>query len=201
MLFRSVDRKKTWEEWVGEFCTGYENAKAEGDRIGLDVFFGYEAGFCGTEFLIYGVDKEWMLENPAIWRADVKEQYELVHAAGGMVIHAHPYREEDYIPEVRLFPEWVDGVEGINATHSSSRSLAHNDPNFDTKAIAYAAKHHLPMTAGSDIHRTTLLGGGVAFRRKLTSAADYITAVLSGEDYVLTNGEYWYSKEGERLEM
>ena len=148
-----------------------------------------------------GVDKEWMLENPAIWRADVKEQYELVHAAGGMVIHAHPYREEDYIPEVRLFPEWVDGVEGINATHSSSRSLAHNDPNFDTKAIAYAAKHHLPMTAGSDIHRTTLLGGGVAFRRKLTSAADYITAVLSGEDYVLTNGEYWYSKEGERLEM
>ena len=34
-----------------------------------------------------------MLENPAIWRADVKEQYELVHAAGGMVIHAHPYRE------------------------------------------------------------------------------------------------------------
>ena len=52
-----------------------------------------------------------------------KEQYELVHAAGGMVIHAHPYREEDYIPEVRLFPEWVDGVEGINATHSSSISL------------------------------------------------------------------------------
>lgn len=197
----AVDRKKTWEEWVGEFCTGYENAKAEGDRIGLDVFFGYEAGFCGTEFLIYGVDKEWMLENPAIWRADVKEQYELVHAAGGMVIHAHPYREEDYIPEVRLFPEWVDGIEGVNATHSSSRSLAHNDPNFDTKAIAYATKHHLPMTAGSDIHRTTLLGGGVAFRRKLTSAADYITAVLSGEDYVLTNGEYWYSKEGERLEM
>ncbi|MBD5459008.1 MAG: histidinol-phosphatase [Lachnospiraceae bacterium] len=197
----AVDREKPWDEWVNEFCKGYEGAKEEGDRIGLDVFFGYEAGFYGTEFLIYGIDKTWMLENPAIRQADVKMQYDLVHAGGGMVIHAHPYREEAYIPEVRLFPEWVDGVEGVNAMHSNPHSLAHNDPNFDTKAVVYAEKHHLPMTAGSDIHRTELLGGGVAFRRKLTSAADYIQAVLSGEDYVLTNGEYWYRKDGKRLEM
>lgn len=142
-----------------------------------------------------------MLENPAIRQADVKKQYELVHAAGGMVIHAHPYREEAYIPEVCLFPEWVDGVEGVNSMHSNSRSIAHNDPNFDMKAVSYAKEHRFPITAGSDIHRTALLGGGVAFRRRLTSPADYIRAVLSGEDYVLTNGEYWYSKEGKRLEM
>lgn len=195
----AVDRSLPWDEWVNEFCKGYENAKAEGDKIGLDVFFGYEAGFHATEFLLYGIDKEWMLANPCIRQADIEEQYRLVHANGGMVIHAHPYREEGYIPEVRLFPEWVDGVEGVNAMHSNSHSKAHNNPEFDKRAISYAREHKLPMTAGSDIHATNLLGAGVAFKRKLASPADYIKAVLSGEDYVLTNGECWYNKEGKVL--
>lgn len=195
----AVDRRLPWDEWVDAFCRGYENAKEEGSRIGLDVFFGYEAGFSGTEFLIYGIDKEWMLANPEIRHADVEKQYQLVHRNGGMVIHAHPYREAGYIPEIRLFPEWIDGVEGINAMHSNPRSTAHYEPVFDTRAAAYAGKYHLPMTAGSDIHCTQLMGGGVAFRRRLTSSADYIKAILSGEDYVLTDGEYWYNKEGRLL--
>ena len=196
----AVDRNLPWKECVERFCKGYEDAKEEGDRIGLDVFFGYEAGFDATEFLLYGIDKNWMLENPVLRHADIEEQYHLVHQNGGMVIHAHPYREAGYIPAVRLFPEWVDGVEGINAAHSNSYSGAHSNRIFDERAIAYAKKNHLPMTAGSDIHHTDLLGGGIAFRRKLFSAADYIKAVLSDEDYVLTNGQNWYNKEGKRLD-
>ncbi|MCM1155113.1 MAG: PHP domain-containing protein [Roseburia sp.] len=196
----AVDRSLPWEEWVDTFAKGYEGAKEEGDRIGLDVFFGYEAGFDATEFLLYGIDKEWMLKNPAIRHADIEEQYRLVHQNGGMVIHAHPYREAGYIPAIRLFPEWVDGVEGINAAHSNLRSMGHSNKIFDERAVAYAGQHHLPLTAGSDIHHTALLGGGMAFKRKLTSAADYIRAVLSEEDYVLTNGENWYNKKGEQLD-
>lgn len=191
----AIDRKLPWNEWVNEFCRGYENAKAEGDRIGLDVFFGYEAGFAGTEFLIYGVDKAWMLANPKLRQANVEQQYRLVHENGGMVIHAHPYREEGYIPKIRLFPKWVDGVETVNAMHSNSRSMAHYNPDFDRRAAAYAKKHRLPVTAGSDIHNKSLLGAGIAFRRKLTSVSDYIRAILSGEDYVLTNGEDWFQSQ------
>ncbi|MCM1261828.1 MAG: PHP domain-containing protein [Butyrivibrio sp.] len=192
----AIDKSLSWEEWVNDFCKGYENAKDEGDKIGLDVFFGYEAGFSGTEFLIYGIDKEWMLGNPDILNADIEGQYRLIHQSGGMVIHAHPCREAGYISQIRLFPELVDGVEGINGAHSSPRSMGHNNPDYDKRAIAYATKHKLPMTAGSDIHSTELFGAGVAFKRRLESAKDYINAVLSGEDYVLTDGERWYDKEG-----
>ena len=69
-------------------------------------------------------------------------------------------------------------------------------PSFDTRAIAYAHEHGLPMSAGSDVHGIHLFGGGVAFRRRLTSAADYVHAVLTGEDYVLTDGAKWYDKYG-----
>lgn len=192
----AVNRWMPWRNWVEEFVKGYEDAKKMGERISLDVFFGYEAGYQGTEFLIYGLDKAYMLAHPQLKTATIEEQYEMVRAAGGMVIHAHPYREEDYIPEIRLFPEYVDGVEGINATHSNQKSMAHNDPMYDELAIAYAKKHDLPMTAGSDIHNTALFGGGVAFKRRLESIQDFIQAVRSGEDYVLTNGEAWFRKDG-----
>lgn len=196
----AVNRSMPWKDWVEEFVKGYEDAKRMGERIGLDVFFGYEAGFQGTEFLIYGPDKLFLLEHPKLRTATVEEQYALVHEAGGMVIHAHPYREEYYIPEIRLYPEYVDGVEGINAMHSNPRSHAHNEPVFDERAIGYAKEHGLPMSAGSDIHSTALLGGGVAFRRKLESIRDFVNAILSGEDYVLTNGDTWFKKDGTLIE-
>lgn len=196
----SVDRSLPWEEWVHLFCAPFHKAKEYGEQIGLSVFFGYESCYQGTEFLIYGEDEEWLIRHPEIKDATIREQLALIHSNGGMVIHAHPFREEDYIPEIRLFPEDVDGVEGINATHSNSLSRSHNDPMFDTRAIAYANEHDLPMSAGSDVHNTLMLGGGVAFQTPLSSARDYCERIRGRkEDYVLTNGEHWFDRNGNRI--
>ena len=200
-----------WEERVGILCSGYENAKKAGSKIGLDVFFGWESGFMGTEFLIYGLSPEWMKAHPEIRTAarpgwpevedplTPEKQYALIHAAGGMVIHAHPYREEPYIPEIRLFPDFVDGVEAINATHSNPMSKSHTSLEYNKRAWAYAKAHDLPVTAGSDIHSVNLFGGGMAFRRRLEGPQDYIRAVLSSEDYVLTDGADWFDQQGNRV--
>lgn len=190
-----------WDQWVRAFCKGYEEAKSWGDENDFSVFFGYEANYDATEFLIYGVDKDWLITHPKIKDATIKEQYEMIHGAGGLVIHAHPFREAGYISEIRLFPEYVDGVEAVNAAHSCHLSQHHNNPEFDTRAREYARGHHLPMTAGSDIHDTSLLGGGMAFKRKLKSIKDYCDAVLMGEDYLLTNGDAWFDKTGSPVEV
>ena len=55
------------------------------------------------------------------------------------------------------------------------------------------------MTGGSDSHSTKLLGGGMAFKRKLESIQDFMDAVKGDEDYVLTNGEKWYDQQGNLL--
>lgn len=184
----AVDRRLPWEEWVEKFCLGYEHAKAEGDRIGLQVFFGWESGYQGTEFLIYGLDKEWLLAHPEIVAASVEEQFALVHEGGGIVSHAHPFREEDYIPEIRLFPEYVDAVEGVNAMHSSDMSYAHKNPLFNERALAYGREHELPFTAGSDQHSTRMIGGGMVFSRKLADICDFTQAVLNREAIKLSDG-------------
>lgn len=184
----AVDRSLSWPKWVECFCKGYEEAKKEGDRIGLQVFFGWESCYQGTEFLIYGLDKQWLLEHPEIKEATIEEQYHLVSEGGGIVCHAHPFREESYIPEIRLFPEYVHAVEGINATHSAIRSTAHKSPLYNEYAIAYAKEHDLPITAGSDQHSTIMIGGGMVFSRKLEDVLDFCNAVKSREAIRLLDG-------------
>lgn len=185
----SVDRSLPWADWVRRFCSGYNYAKDEGDKIGLQVFFGWEAGYNGTEFLIYGLDEDWLLSHPEIKDATVAEQYKLVHDSNGLVVHAHPFREESYIPEIRLYPKLVDAVEGYNATHNSKFSKFHNDPLFNTRAIKFAKENHLPITSGSDTHKLPMLEGGMLFDHKLKNINEFIVYVRKGEGYKLLTSD------------
>lgn len=185
----AIDASLPWEQWVEAFCAGYKSAKAEGDRLGLQVFFGWESGFRGTEFLIYGLDKQWLLDHPQIRDCTVQEQYELVHGSGGMVIHAHPFRVRSYIRQIRLFPDYVDAVEAVNASHSSVTSDRRpEDLLANEQAIAYAIEHDLPMTAGSDQHSSNLFGGGMVFNRKIMDIHDLIRAISGSEALELLDG-------------
>lgn len=184
----AVDRNLPWTEWVEKFCLGYEHAKARGDKLGLQVFFGWEACYQGMEFLIMGLSKQWLLEHPEIRDCSIPRQYELVKRDGGMVIQCHPFREEWYIPELKTFPEYSDAVEGVNASHTGYRSCSHNNPEFDVRAQAYARAYDKPMTGGSDVHSTELLLGGMAFPEKLRDPQDFIRAVMERKPYLLLTG-------------
>jgi len=182
------DRLLPWREWVEQFCLGYEHARAEGEKCGLQVFFGWESCYEGTEFLVYGLDKEWLFSHPEIRDASVEEQFELVHAGGGIVSHAHPFREASYIPKIRLFPAYVDAVEGVNARHTGSTARCLGHPEYNDLALSYAGEHHLPLTAGSDQHDTEMVYGGMVFSRRLEDIHDFIRAVMAEEAVELLDG-------------
>ena len=46
--------------------------RQRGERIGLSVFFGWEACYEGTEFLVYGLDQAWLLAHPQIKDASIR---------------------------------------------------------------------------------------------------------------------------------
>lgn len=177
----AVRRDLPWEEMVEQFFAGYENAKKKGDAIGLDVFLGWEVNFKATEFLVYGLDKEWLLKHDDILSWDVREHYERVKADGGMVIHAHPFREASYIKKIRLFPDCVDGVEVFNAANERI------NPKFNERALQYARENGLPETGGTDSHNVKTIGGGMIFERRLDSIYDYMDAVYNHEGTVITD--------------
>lgn len=177
----AIARELPWEDWVEQYCAGYENAKAAGNKVGLQVFFGWEESYLGADFLIYGLDKTWLKAHPELRGITVEEQYKLVHEAGGMVIHAHPYREAPYIPEIRLFPEYIDGVEVCNASHYGIDVRDDGRSMYDVRATEYASKYNFPVTGGSDQHSIKLRWGGMAFTKKLENVQDYMKAVLNRE--------------------
>ncbi len=167
----SIPRELPWEERVRRYCLGYEHAKAKGEEIGLDVFFGFEFGNGQSDLLTYGLDGKWLLEHPEILEMPCHEYIKFVHSFGGMVIHAHPFRMEDYIQSFILCPRYEDGVEVINASNRFTE--------FNDHARAYAEWYDLPMTAGSDSHNTDtrFYPGGIVTDFRITSPADYIDTV------------------------
>lgn len=181
----AVPRELPWNEWVTEFVKGYENAKAEGDKIGLDVFFAWEySGEFSIDILVYGLDVNWLYSNPDQIKLSTKQYIALVHEAGGTVIHAHPFRRPDKL----LLPELTDGVEIINA-HASEED--------NVRAKWYADSFGLPMIGGTDNHSGKFkCMSGVYLPERITSTEDFARLVKSGAAVVFDDR---YDEDGNRL--
>jgi hypothetical protein len=173
----AVPRNLPWREWVKRFCRGYEETREAGERQGLDVFFGWEETFDGCDdYLVYGLDKAWLMEHPEAKSWTREEQYITVRASGGCVVQAHPFRQHNYIRQVILSSGCVDAVEAANG--------GNHEQSYDALAMRYANRLGLPATAGSDIHETRQLREGKIFGvyldEKMQSISDYVAAVCGG---------------------
>lgn len=172
----SVPRDLPWNERIELFCSGYEIAKKTGDEIGLKVFFGLE--YCVhqiADLLIYNMDKQWLLDNEQLLMySDERELFRTVRSLGGFIVHAHPFRSDTYIHHISLYPDDIDAVEVINASHSPN-SL------YNQRAELYADMYGLPKTGGSDSHHIDkLFGGGILVPEPINSPEDYIRQIRNG---------------------
>lgn len=167
------DRSLPWMEWVHQFCSGYEDAKNEGDKHNFPVFFGIEENFNGDEYLIYGITKEWLLQHPDIPQWSRFRLADEVHAFGGCMVQAHPFRSRSYNTAIHLLPDFVDGIEAVNYG---------NVPVWNTLALQYARRLHLPFSSGSDNHDAGNMHydrlGGIVLDHPLNTIQDYVSVIL-----------------------
>ena len=179
----AVPRELPWRERVELFCKGYENALEEGKRIGLDVFFGFEYCYQAADFLVYNLDKQWLLEHEDVDRWSPREAFAQMREDGGFIVHAHPFRERDYINHIHLFPRDVDGVEAVNGGQIQY-------PEMNERAALYAKMYDLPVTAGSDSHHlSALFGSGVETQEPILKPLDYLRLMKAGELKLLGDEE------------
>ena len=158
------DESLSWEERVARFCLGYEHAKEKGDEIGIDVFFGWEYSYHGTDFVTLGLDRAWLLAHPDVHRMDIPAYADLVHADGGFLIHAHPFLQASYINCIRLYPKYEDAVEVINGGKPQ---------DVNRQALDYARFYDKTETGGSDAHSVETKNlSGVVLPGKIHSTAE-----------------------------
>ena len=185
-------RKLSYFDQIEYFFSDYERGVLLGREMGLKVFPGVELSYKGTDFLIYGLDKEWYKEHPEIMTMKKSEELPLMMGAGALVIQAHPYREAYYIDHIRLFPRSVHGVELIN----SYQAWESNE-----MAALYAQQYGMLITAGSDNHygckvfdRLREKGfrpviAGMCSDTPVESVQDFISRVREGSMEVFTMDE------------
>ncbi len=169
----SIDRSESYENKINYYFSDYEEALEVGREIGIKVFLGVEMSYKGTDFLVYGLDKEWFLQHPQIADMPMREKLELVRESGAFVAQAHPYREARHINHIRLFPRSVDAIEVINA----NRTVFENE-----LALAYAKAYGLGALAGTDNHigSRQLALAGMQSKTPISSVADFIERMRNG---------------------
>lgn len=181
------NQQETWENRVNQYCSGYEKALAKANEINISnhtvgtddefkVFFGIEQNFRGDEYLIYGLDKNWLLAHPEIETMSHKELFKAVNSQKGLMIQAHPFRMRDYIQSLNIHLRDIHGIEALNLG---------NKPGENELAEQLAKLHNLPITAGSDIHhvknvftedgKTNVTG--VEFDTPLKDIFDYVERI------------------------
>ena len=167
-------RDKPYAEQIEFYFSDYEKAREASEEIGIKVFCGVEMTYKGTDFLIYGLDKEWFLAHPEIMEMKKSQELAFLMEEGALVIQAHPYREAGYIDHIRLFPRCVHGVEVINACRKDEENLM---------AGIYAKHYGLVELAGSDNHigAARPLFAGMESDTPVLDELDFIARVKAGE--------------------
>ncbi|MBE7002282.1 MAG: histidinol phosphatase [Ruminococcaceae bacterium] len=175
----NIEKEKSYEEKVEFYFSDYEKGLEIGKKLDIQVFCGVELSYGGTDFLVYGLDKEWFLSHPEIMDMRKREELAFMMAEGALVIQAHPYREASYIDHIRLFPRSVHGVEVMNANRTESENKM---------AQIYAEQYNLIPFAGSDNHvaaRQEKLAG-ICCRQRICSTDDFISKIKGNETKIFT---------------
>lgn len=74
----------------------------------------------------------------------IEEIIQEIKKQGGIAIIAHPYHWKKPFKDLKKYKDLADGIEVFNARSQSKRG--------NQKALDFAQKNNLPMTAGSDAH-------------------------------------------------
>jgi len=163
--FRSLGNMK-WEDKIDLYHSGFREAFDEGEKLGMDIFWGIELRFTDhvNDYLVYGLDDDFLKSHENMYEYTLSDFYNIVKDNDHILIYqAHPYRPG----QSRANPAFLDGMEIYNG---HPRHNSRND-----KAQAFANKHQLLFLSGSDFHREgDEASGGIITTTRIKSPLELI---------------------------
>lgn len=170
----NIEKEKSYEEKIEFYFSDYEKGIEIGKALGIKVFCGQEITYKGTDFLIYGLDKNWYLAHPEIMEMKKTDELKFMMESGALVIQAHPFREASYINHIRLFPRSVHGIETVNACRTELENQM---------AKIYAENYGLLEFAGTDNHigANQKKLAGLCFNEPICNTQDFINKVKNNK--------------------
>ena len=178
-----IDRELPWEEFVDAYRQDYLYGLEYAREVDFDLLFGLEEHVGdGREILLYGITPELIAAHPELKKAPAEKYAEVIHAAGGLVYQAHPFRARQYVS--RPYPlECLDMLDGIEVYNAS------NEPEWNESAQRLADELNLACVAGSDAHKIQTAGrAGIATKERMRTNEDLVR-VLKSRDYIILKND------------
>lgn len=181
----AVDRKLPWAERMRCYYKAYTDAREYGEKLDFDVIFGVEHAYGdGKEVLLYGIDLDFLLDNPDIPDLSLDEMVKRVHAYGGLAVQAHPYRSRWYINmDVEPRADLVDGIEVYNIG---------NQRHEDQQALELSRTGDFILTSGGDIHKADDLKlgmAGIALPYRVRNGKEFVAALKRRDHRCIIAGQ------------
>ncbi len=139
------EKYPTLECFAKRYVEEYRKVKGYGDSVGFRVFYGLELTAewdTSVHLLVYGVDESFIFDNLRICYEPLERIYQKVHAAGGILVQAHPYRVTPRLQDLK----YLDGVEISCHPHS------HYGGPYVDEMHEIAKRNGKILTCGGDYH-------------------------------------------------
>lgn len=143
-----LKKQTTHEQTVEFFLSDYERAKkAANGRLNVLLGMEYRNRHNLNDYLVYGIDEEFLYQAKGCLEMDIKEASALFHEKGALIYQAHPFRDTMTVTS----PKYLDGIEGGNfcTTHDSRNDIA----------MVWAEKFNMNTVYGSDYHSKAYMRG------------------------------------------
>ena len=160
--------------------TGFDFAKEYGESLGLNILLGVEITLHQTDsdYLVYGIDKDFLYNNEKIYEYSLPELYDLCHRKDYILVQAHPFRDN-----IELAPlEYIDGIEIFNGCH--------DEVSRNEKAEEYGMSTNKILTSGSDFHNLEdLARGGIVTTEEIKDINQLVEVLKNKEFKVIKDGK------------
>ena len=134
---------ETRKEKLDYYLSLFDDAKREGEKLGIKVFLGAEIRAKEDyfiEFMIYGFDREFLYNAPDLFTLNQRELFNLCEENGLLLYQTHPFRRGVTCGD----PKFIHGAEAFNGhvNHVNSNALA----------LDFCEKNNLIKLCGTDFH-------------------------------------------------
>lgn len=134
---------ETRKEKIDYYLSLYEDAKREGEKLGVKVYLGAEVRAREdffVEYMIYGFEKEFLYNSPDLFTLNQEELFNLCEQNGLLMYQTHPFRRGVTCGN----PKFLHGAECFNG-HI-------NHVNDNENALRFCEENNLIKLCGTDFH-------------------------------------------------
>lgn len=168
------------DEFTEFFLGGYHRAYryAKDNNCDIKILLGVEVTLLEgpNDYLLYGIDEQFLYENPLLFKMSLKKLYKLCHKNDILLVQAHPCRAYCTPADTHF----LDGAEVYNG------NPRHNSNN--SKTYKWAKENGLIMTSGSDFHQEEdLAKGGIITESSFDSVHELAEILKAGSYSIITS--------------